>query len=70
MKKLKTISEHDIIQAAWLYYSNLLNEERENAETSERLLGRKAYLFEERVKKYTAIEEELHALLLALETKA
>ena len=69
MKKLKSISEHDIVQAAWLYYSDLLAKEKEKAEESEQILGRKAYLYEEKVKKYAAIEEELHALLVALEGK-
>lgn len=70
MKKLKSISEHDIVQAAWLYYSDLLAKEKEKAEESEQLMGKKAFIYDERVKKYTAIEEELHALVVALETKA
>ncbi len=70
MKKLKSISEYDIVQAAWLYYSDLLAKEKEKAEESEQLMGKKAFIYDERVKKYTAIEEELHALVVALETKA
>ena len=70
MKKLKSISEHDIVQAAWLYYSDLLAKEKEKAKESEQLMGKKAFIYDERVKKYTAIEEELHALVVALETKA
>lgn len=69
MKKLNSISESEIVTAAWLYYLNLLQESEEDLRDSERILGRKSFLYEERVSRYSAIEKELHELALKLEKK-
>lgn len=67
MKKLNSISESEIVTAAWLYYLNLLQESEEDLRDSERILGKKAFLYEERVSRYSVIEKELHELALKLE---
>lgn len=67
MKNLKTITEKEILNAAWLYYLNLLQESEEDLRDSERIMGKKSFLYEERVNRYSAIEKELHELALKLE---
>lgn len=67
MKKLRTISEKEIINAAWSWYLMIWSEQQEKAKSIEEILGRKSEIFEERVRKYMEIEEELHDLCLELE---
>lgn len=67
MRKLITISEKEVFEAAWLYYLDLWSSAKERAEFAENTLGRKSEILEKRVIEYKAIENELHDCLLKLE---
>ena len=67
MRKLKTISEKELIEAAWFWYLKCWSEALERAESMEKSLGRKSQIAERRVCEYKKIEEELHDLCLELE---
>ncbi len=66
MKNLKTITEKEILNAAWTYYLEQWCNAVEDAESSEKILGRKSEILERKVLKYKLIEEELHNELLKL----
>lgn len=64
MKNLKTITEKEILEAAWSWYLMKWSYAVEKAENAENILGRKSEIEEARVKKYKEIMEELHEIAL------
>lgn len=69
MKKLKTVSEIEILTAAWTYYTELWNENREKNCDCEKIVGHKNDLYSEREKKYWSIREEIGNLILEMKNK-
>lgn len=66
MEKFKTISEHEILNYAWLA---VLTKYQHDEERAKRLwaLGKSAPIAEARMEKLKAQEAELHAAILGLE---
>ena len=64
MKKLKTISEFELLNAAYDRYLDLWYENKERNETFEKTVGYKSDVYSCREKRYWNICEELRRIIL------
>lgn len=64
MKKLETISEYELLNAAYDYYLYLWRENKERNETFEKNEGYKSDVYSYREKRYWNICEELRRIIL------
>ncbi|MGN1137730.1 MAG: hypothetical protein ACI4SF_16110 [Oscillospiraceae bacterium] len=69
MKKFETVTEYEILQAAWEHYLAKWSSEVEKSENAAKILGHNSDILDKRVKHYKEISDELHDVLVELENQ-